>query len=63
MAHRRRGRPRGKCGKILYRDEIAAKLALAETLYRGRGENRIYECNICYGHVWHVTSHEQKTEK
>lgn len=58
---KRRGRRRGKCGKVLYRDEIAAKLALAELQRRDKGEQRIYRCNICSGAPWHLTGQEKRT--
>lgn len=54
---------RGKCGKIIIRDELSAKILLARLVWRDKGQFRTYECNICYGQVWHVTSQEQKTEK
>lgn len=60
MTDRGKGRRRGRCGKISYRDEIAAKFILAQL---DRGESRIYECNICFGHIYHITSQEQRTEK
>ncbi len=45
--------------KIRYRDEIAAKLALAtarrkDSSRRDKVETRIYACPICHG--WHLTS-------
>lgn len=56
-----------RCGtKIRYRDEIAAKLALAEIAHsdsstRSKNEVRAYRCSRCRG--WHLTSmtlNEQK---
>lgn len=56
MTDRGQGKRRGRCGKLLYRDEIAAKFALANLQRRDKGETRIYKCNICFGQVWHVTA-------
>ena len=50
------------CGKYRYRDEIAARLALA-TLARkdkpGHNECRAYRCSDCRG--WHLTSQSRPT--
>lgn len=54
---------RGKCGKIMIRDELSAKIILARLVWKDKGQFRAYECNLCYGGVWHVTSQEQRTEK
>lgn len=54
---------RGKCGKVIIRTELDAKIILARLVWRDQGAFRAYECNICYGNVWHVTSQEQRTEK
>lgn len=48
-----------KCSKQRFRDEIAAKLALAEIQRKGKGsrektEQRAYRCPDCRG--WHLTS-------
>ncbi len=52
---------RCKTGKRRYRDEIAAKLAMASAARAGRDEKRAYKCGICRG--WHVTSKEAKSPK
>lgn len=49
-----------KTGKRRYRDEIAAKLALAKTSRRDSGERRYYFCTFCKS--FHLTSQEQRTE-
>jgi len=48
-----------KCFKVRYRDEIAAKLALAtiqnqDKASRPKAERRAYFCPDCRG--WHLTS-------
>ena len=48
-------------GKRRFRDEIAAKLALAEMQRAGRDEKRCYFCPSCRG--WHVTSEPLKERK
>lgn len=53
-----------KCRKVGYRDEIAAKLALASTRHsdgshRAKLERRAYRCHVCY--AWHLTSEGKKT--
>lgn len=59
-------RPRRPCGKVRYRDEIAAKLALSRLLYQdkpGHTERRAYRCKGpkgCGG--WHLTSAELRTK-
>lgn len=58
MKRRRRGAARcAESGKVRYRDEVAAGLALA-TLQRqdkdGHTEQRAYRCPACRG--WHLTS-------
>jgi hypothetical protein len=56
----RPGKPPGKgCGKIRYRDEIAAKLALARAQWRDKpgrpkAERRAYFHPLCRG--WHLTA-------
>lgn len=47
------------CKKVRYRDEIKAKLALAQIQakdrpHRDRVEKRAYHCPTCRG--WHLTS-------
>lgn len=54
---------RGKCGKIILRDELSAKILLARLVWKDTGAFRAYECNICRKGVWHVTSQKQRTEK
>lgn len=50
-----------RCRKRRYRDEIAAKLALAtiqrkDKARRSKSERRAYRCPLCGG--WHLTSRE-----
>ena len=50
------------CGKIRYRDRLAAKLALARIMRRDdasrpKSERRPYRCPACRG--WHLTSEER----
>jgi len=60
----RYGRPpvAQKCkttGKVSFRDEIAAKIALGRLMarpLRERKEQRTYLCSFC--HYWHLTSQE-----
>lgn len=57
--HKSHKRP---CKKYKYRDEIAAKLALAriarqDKTYRSKIECRAYKCPSC--HKWHLTSMEK----
>lgn len=47
------------CGKVRYRDRIAAQLALAtigrvDSSRRPKSERRPYRCPLCKG--WHLTS-------
>lgn len=49
------------CKKRRFRDEIAAKIALAEAQRRGKGEKRYYYCKMC--RCFHLTSQEQRTER
>jgi hypothetical protein len=51
---------RCRSGKIGYRDELGAKIALATRSARDKGEKRYYLCNLCSR--YHLTSQEQKTE-
>ncbi len=51
------------CGKIRYRDKIAAQLALASTgsnkhTRREKDEQRVYRCPQCHG--WHLTSAKKR---
>jgi len=51
------------CTKIRYRDQIAAKLALASAQHqdgsrREKVERRAYHCPRCHG--WHLTSQRRK---
>jgi len=48
------------CAKTRYRDEIAAKLALAKLARQGKqghDECRAYRCEKCAG--WHLTSQKR----
>lgn len=55
-----------KCFKIRYRDEIAAKLALAtiknqDKAGRPKTERRAYRCPDCGG--WHLTSRRYRVRE
>lgn len=52
---------RCKTGKRRYRDQIAAKLAMASAASKGRDEKRAYKCGTCRG--WHITSQEIKSSR
>ena len=46
-----------KTGKVRYRDELGAKIALSNTQRKTAGrraERRVYKCPYCAG--WHLTS-------
>jgi hypothetical protein len=48
-----------KCQKVIYRDRLAALLALSKVQhqdksYRAKAEARAYYCSDCKG--WHLTS-------
>jgi hypothetical protein len=45
-------------GKIRYRDELAARIALAKLQRADRGQRRAYRCPPCRG--WHLTSMGEK---
>jgi hypothetical protein len=59
---RRARRAACPCGKVRYRDELGARVALStarESGARGnerRREQRVYRCNICRG--WHLTAQD-----
>lgn len=55
---RRKGRPRGKCGKVLFFSKLDADIALARMVWKDRGQKRVQGCNICFGDVYHVTSQD-----
>jgi hypothetical protein len=44
-------------GKFQFRDELAAKIALAKRSRQDKGERRAYRCEFC--HRWHLTSKER----
>lgn len=62
MAPKRR-KNSGRCnsGKIRYRDEIAAQIALASTARRDRAEENYYRCPQCSG--FHLTKNPKKHPK
>ena len=54
------------CKKVRFRDEIGAKLALAQIRWkdkpnRPKQETRVYKCPECHG--WHLTSMKTWTRK
>lgn len=51
-------KPRTHYGKVIFEDEIAAKIALARRVWKDKGEIRHYPC---FDH-WHLTS-EPKNEE
>ena len=58
-----KNRPVCPSGKVRYRDDIAAKVALAKILNDGEARSkdlqRSYRCPLCRGH--HLTSQGRKT--
>jgi hypothetical protein len=55
--------PMQKCQKVIYRDRIAALLALSKVQhqdksYRAKVEARAYFCADCKG--WHLTSKQRR---
>jgi hypothetical protein len=48
------GRRVTKCGKVRYRTELDAKMALANRVWKDKGEVRAYRHSKCGG--WHLTS-------
>ena len=51
------------CGKVRYRDRIAALMALMSTKRkqatgRAKDEMRAYRCPLCMG--WHLTSQQKR---
>lgn len=46
------------CKKVSFKDEIAAKIALAGRSRKDKGEVRCYKCPE--GHGWHLTSKKQR---
>lgn len=55
-------RPRGKCGKAIYWDDISAKLDLARWQRKDGEEIRVQRCNICWGQVFHLTSQPRRAQ-
>lgn len=53
---------KGKCGKVIYRTELDAKIALARLVWKDKGQRRVQPCNICRGRVYHLTSQERRSE-
>lgn len=49
-----------KCrtGKVAFRDELAAKIALARRVWKDKGERRTYKCKFC--NHYHLTSQESR---
>lgn len=51
------------CGKVGYRDEIEAKIALGlsrQKVLRERCEQRVYRCDRCP--FWHLTSQDKRPQ-
>ena len=47
-----------RTGKVVFKDEIAAKLALAVRKRKDKGELRTYQCP--HQNHWHLTSQEKQ---
>lgn len=47
-----------KTGKVRFRTEVDAMLALARRAHRDKGEIRQYRCPFCKG--WHLTSQPER---
>jgi hypothetical protein len=51
-----------RCTKVRYRDEIAARLVLAQIQRKDKpgheNHHRAYKCHLCRG--WHTTSKEYR---
>jgi hypothetical protein len=60
---RRRGRPRGKCGKVLFFSKLDAEITLARLVWRDKGQARVHYCNICFGDVYHITSQGEEPDR
>lgn len=43
-------------GKVIFEDELNAKIALARRVWKDKGEQRVYRC----GNHYHLTSQEKK---
>ena len=49
-----------KTGKVIFRDEIDAKIALAARVWKDKGEQRYYPCNAHGQRThFHLTSWEE----
>lgn len=44
--------------KVAFKTELDAKMALADRVYRDKGERRAYKCK--FGPHWHLTSEEKR---
>jgi hypothetical protein len=53
------GKKVAKCGKVRYRTEVDAKMALAYRSWKDKGEVRAYRHSKCGG--WHLTSQPMGT--
>jgi hypothetical protein len=47
-----------RTGKVIFREEIEAKIALSRRVWKDKGERRYYPCK--FGKHYHLTSEEQK---
>jgi hypothetical protein len=54
---------RGRCGKVIIPNELDAKIILARLVWKDKGQSRAYECKICWGHIWHVTSQDPDPDR
>ena len=49
---------RCRAQKVIFKDELAAKIALAQRVWKDKGEVRYYRCEI--GNHWHLSSQEER---
>ena len=48
-----------KTGKVIFRDEIDAKIALAARVWKDKGEVRYYPCKVGKSTHYHLTSRSE----
>lgn len=55
MRHQHKRRPLRRCkGRVIFLDEIAAKVVLSKRILWDRGEKRAYKCES--GNHWHLSA-------